>query len=468
MTDVDFRRAVSIELTEVDRHTRWNGSGVDERDYLTAAGSTQNLEAFDRETGDRRAIERLDVWVERVPVPEIEALLRLVIDRSASPPVWRAELYVRVPGPLYRELVTAAGGVGRIAIASRLPSREGAVEMAVGARAGKVLLEDVVITAERPLASATAASAAADAANMPSEQVLARVLVQAIPGGRAANSMLWQIGLELVRSIATRASRMPTTDHTRVGHDIGSLIVAVGDAFRARGAALAQEANARRIAGRLEPEPDGEAPAPLLAEFADGRADGRGDPLWSHLPAAALAAGGQASAPLPTVDGLEALAARYCGDERLTSPTLEWALVDALLGHATRSIALDTPQPATARPALVARAKRLGIEALWIGATAWIALLLAAPNYTVFWIIFLGVTALRWLRMRGTSNAGEALREAGALAQDMRAAYDRLTEVAFNAGQLRSLLYALEARGVVVNPWVYHLLDKRIRRAGEV
>jgi hypothetical protein len=464
---VDFRRAVSIELRDVDRHTRWNGTGVDERDYLTAIGVTENLEAFDHEAGERRQIETLDVWIERVPVPEVEALLRVVLDRNAHPlPDWRAELYVRVPGPLYRDLVaTAAGGVGRIAVTSRLPTRGGAVEMAIGSHAVKVQLEDVMITAERPLAM-QAPVAAAEPFVPPAEAEFAALLETAVPGGRAQSPQLWQIGLELVRSAAEITGRPDVTPRA-VGDDLGRLLVAVREAFRpvpldGRHALGPAAGGFHRLDDPVGDAPDERDLPPVLAE--------RVDPLWAHVPPPEARDPAHPALVPPPVDRLEAVAGRYCAEEHLASPTLEWAIVDALVHHATLHVVVEPPDPAAdARRAFVARAKRVAIEAAWLAATAWAALLVA-PGATTFWVIVLGVTAIRWLRPRagGVSTAEAARREGARLAADLRAAYARVCDAAFNAGQVRSLLYGLESRGVTVNPWVYHVLDKRIRRGGEV
>lgn len=460
---MDFRRAVSIELRDVDRHTRWNGTGVDERDYLTAIGVTENLEAFDHDAGERRQIETLDVWIERVPVPEVEALLRVVLDRSGHPlPDWRAELYVRVPGPLYRDLVaTAAGGVGRIAVTSRLPTRGGAVEMAVGSHAVKVQLEDVMITAERPLAM-QAPVAAAEPFVPPAEAEFVTLLETAVPGGRAQSPQLWQIGLELVRSAAELTGRPDTTPRA-VGDDLGRLIVAVREAFRPVPLhGLQALGSAPGVEHRLDDRADALDLPPVLAE--------RVDPLWAHVPPPEARDPAHPALVPPPIDRLEAVAGRYCAEEHLASPTLEWAIVDALVHHATMHVVVEQPDPvAETRRVRAERAKRLAIEAAWLAGTAWAAFLVA-PGATTFWVIVLGVTAIRWLRPRagGVSTAESARREAARLAADLRAAYARVCDAAFNAGQVRSLLYGLESRGVTVNPWVYHVLDKRIRRSGEV
>jgi hypothetical protein len=210
--------------------------------------------------------------------------------------------------------------------------------------------------------------------------------------------------------------------------------------------------------------------------------------VWIHEPIEGMLQAGENKTILASkhleaqTPEIEDLAHIYCSYKYLTSPTLEWAILNALVFSETVLFA---------RSAL-ANVKIAGVpvafplqpaykRVLWaIGSLGWrflkeaIALALAFlvasfvdPGRTpVFWMIFLGISAVRWLRAPRAVETTSA-QKVSRLLTEMIAVHNRLASKHFNAGLVKNLLYSLEDRGAVFSRAVYSVLDKRIARVGQ-
>jgi len=436
---MDARRAVAIEISELTRVTRWNAAAVDERDYLTGRGATGNVDVRDAQSGEQRAIASIDVWIERAVGTELGATFRVVAEPDAA---WRGELYIHAPRRVYADLLDAANdAAGRLEFSCRLPVSS-AVVMAPGTHSAKFVLEDVVLGVTRRIPPARDAGDAGS--------------IRAGDGGYAADPP----------SRAAASSQQQAA----LGLELGATLDRTGSMTFLR--------EIETVFGTRCMGP------PAMMPLAGGAAAedspvGPAQALWAHVAdLRAFTAVGACALSMPADSALEGLAARYCADARARSPTLEWMLVDALVASATARLVralparwrvrlaarrLDAPGRDRRRRDLVRVA---AIEAAWLGASGYAALLLAAPSPTLFWIIFLGANGIRWLRPDVATWRCRREETALALALDMHAVYGRVATPAFHPGQIRALLAALEARGASVSAWVYHLLDKRAAGAG--
>lgn len=167
----------------------------------------------------------------------------------------------------------------------------------------------------------------------------------------------------------------------------------------------------------------------------------------------------------PKVDELESIAFRLLRDPRLFSPTLEWALMDALIYAECVAFKDSVPfedeilgVPVTEIVKLVGYI--LG-EAVTLLATYLIAGFLGGGDRHVTWTITTGVTAARWVCM---AVVGRKSKSRGALMAQMASTHELLKSQHFDAANFRASLYKAASEGAVFSPWVYRLLEGRIRR----
>lgn len=210
--------------------------------------------------------------------------------------------------------------------------------------------------------------------------------------------------------------------------------------------------------------------------------------LWKHFSINDVVAHGEAKYGAtadglePRVDQLEDVAFNLLMDRRMHSRTFEWALINALIyaqciefakswevGQGLLGINLfgDFKGVATWRFILkkfIQSIWSLTYEVLKIGLTYFIAKILASENEQTAWIITTGVTITRWFYSAvGWGGKKPEVRQLE-LFSKMVVAHEMVRTIHFNARALRDYLYRLASDGVVFSPWVYNLLDARIRR----
>jgi hypothetical protein len=193
------------------------------------------------------------------------------------------------------------------------------------------------------------------------------------------------------------------------------------------------------------------------------------DNIWQHRDASSSIGSGQLD-PSKTgeliVANLESTALEYL-NSKLDSLLLEHVLIDALLYAEVVAFARSHPEiPKNGVKSLILGwigklAKFIIAEGTAFGLTAILADWLAQQNQTSFWVIFVGVTAIRWLR---PDNLKADRFAKWKLLFDMSAVQLRMRTADFNPRLVRECLYDLEKRGAVFSQYVYHLLDKRIAR----
>jgi hypothetical protein len=197
------------------------------------------------------------------------------------------------------------------------------------------------------------------------------------------------------------------------------------------------------------------------------------DTVWQHTNVSNLINGGKLHDNVHqeiSSESLEQIAQSYISNPRLSSPLLEWLLLDALLFNETISFARFIPNLPNNRPSKVfwnslwQTSKFLGWEGLALMLTGIVAASIDASKEIGFWTIMATVTLIRWLRptkMLANQRQVELLK----LLSDMASIHERLKHYAqFNARLIRDLLYDVEKRGAVFSPWAYHIIDKRITR----
>lgn len=163
---------------------------------------------------------------------------------------------------------------------------------------------------------------------------------------------------------------------------------------------------------------------------------------------------------------------------------LEWALIDALIYaeciafaqmvvSGQMVIGLQVPgelqgiSPSKlAGKELAKGAGRAALELAKVVATFIVANGLAAENVQTAWIITTGVTAARWVRLAILQQGAPAPQAPAALLTKMAGAHELLKWRHFNARAFRQELYRLSSEGAVFSPWVFNILDARIRREG--
>lgn len=211
------------------------------------------------------------------------------------------------------------------------------------------------------------------------------------------------------------------------------------------------------------------------------------DRVWAHVSILHVIQAGEDQSQLakyhllPNLEDIESLASTYCKHPELISPLMEWALVDAMLYVETigfaRALGSDNrivghQYMAPLKPVgfrkqvkgFLSQAAAWGFgEGFCLGYTCIAAGLANALSGSGFWLLFWGITALRWVRQK-KDPALDLLNKNSQLLSDMASAHEKLKTYDFNAGLLRSQLYSLELRGAVFSIEVYNILDKRLTR----
>ncbi|MDM0071645.1 hypothetical protein [Variovorax sp. J31P207] len=173
---------------------------------------------------------------------------------------------------------------------------------------------------------------------------------------------------------------------------------------------------------------------------------------------------------------------RLLSRPEVSSPTLEWALIDALvhaecLGlaqivHSNKTMLgmpLATPlEGAQAAPGAMRQwLKGLGelfVEGLKLVATFFLAFALTQGEPQSAWIVTTGITVARWLRKAILWKQLNPPKPGAELLLKMATFYELFKRPDFNAGAARDQLYRLSAEGAMFSPWVASLLDARARR----
>ena len=234
--------------------------------------------------------------------------------------------------------------------------------------------------------------------------------------------------------------------------------------------------------------------------------------LWSHQRAWEFVREGQwpkvfqENRISPTKDDLENLGHKYSTEIKLTSPSLEWTLINAIVymtvvGYANTShFAWRLPSLKSGQPI---EGPLLGLDyytSIRDQASGWkaavsiilghgvgrllgsiinlifsalfaVAITFWTHNSLITWMVFVGSAASTWI-VAGIRNhrsePEDADREAKAtiirLLWDLSSAHDRLSRSDFHVGNVRHLLYRLEERNISFGPTLFRLLDKREAR----
>jgi hypothetical protein len=242
-------------------------------------------------------------------------------------------------------------------------------------------------------------------------------------GFRTPPTLKWLLN-ERAAIAGAIAKGMPTTERSRVEcfRAIENLLEDIRPAFRARLNLTAGEPS--------------DAWALTTVEFAKAISDRSGedasklkqryDTLWQHFNVLWVVKRGEGEYGAtveglePHVEQLETIAWKLLALPNMSSETLEWALVDALIYAeciafaqtvASGETVLGYPVPGALKGAtgaamwkawgkqVWASALGLVVEALKIGATFFIANILAQDNVQTAWVIATGVTVARWVRL---------------------------------------------------------------------
>ncbi|MBC3918482.1 hypothetical protein H8L32_13400 [Undibacterium sp. CY18W] len=211
------------------------------------------------------------------------------------------------------------------------------------------------------------------------------------------------------------------------------------------------------------------------------------DRVWIHVPIMQVLRTGEAASELnaqrlsPNVEEIEELARLYYEHKQLCSPLLEWAIINALIYSETINFArtilaknhlLGFPIAESIEPVGYWKQLRLSLteglgsifcEAYSLGLTAIAASVANFISESGFWLLFWGITAIRWIRKRDDPKL-EVHKKNYALLSDMISAHQCLKTYDFNADLLKARLHALEIRGAVFSVTVYNLLEKRLYR----
>lgn len=219
------------------------------------------------------------------------------------------------------------------------------------------------------------------------------------------------------------------------------------------------------------------------------------DSLWRHFSVSKVVTQGEEKAGAgaqgfqPSAEVLEDAAAKLLSLRGAHSETLEWALVDALIyaeciafaqtivsGQTVLGMAVPGELKGIATPGVawkafarntVKAAVRAGFEAVKVGLTFVVAVVLAQDNLQTAWVITTGVTAARWVRFGLRASVKTRGQVAHDLLAKMAAVQDLLKSPNFNARLVREQLTMVTAEGAVFSPWVFNVLDARIRRESE-
>lgn len=211
--------------------------------------------------------------------------------------------------------------------------------------------------------------------------------------------------------------------------------------------------------------------------------------VWEHHKLNRVLQGGEAQCGPAAhgyrnnVEELEELAQLMAEYSRLSSPSLEWALVNALVyaecmafaraifGDAKGFAEIEAAAPVQALNTFSATLKAVRKGAIaWIGETVKIgvtfavAFILAGQQAQTAWIITTGVTGARWIRRACLWREFQPETVRQRLLNKMASVHNLLGREDFDAGVVRHLLYQVSAEGAVFSPWVFRILDARIRR----
>jgi hypothetical protein len=181
-------------------------------------------------------------------------------------------------------------------------------------------------------------------------------------------------------------------------------------------------------------------------------------------------------------DELEDVAHKYASLCDVHSPTLELALLDALvysecLGFAqqvmskTKLFGQIVPAPLTttsawhtAREEFTQGIGNLVGECLKIGLTFGAAWLVTQENSTATWVIVTGMSVARWLRKALLWRELNPKVKLGETLSKMTWVSETFKRRDFNPTGVRQHIHALMQEGVSFSPWVLNLLDRRIAR----
>ncbi|KAA0075857.1 hypothetical protein CIW54_26085 [Paraburkholderia sp. T12-10] len=194
------------------------------------------------------------------------------------------------------------------------------------------------------------------------------------------------------------------------------------------------------------------------------------DKVWLHKDAGLQIRSGKVrpgdTGELST-DAVEQVAREYVSAPHLSSPSLEWLLIDALVFNETVAFARSISWLPPAQPgplfkhSLIRGSVKWVKEAVALALTFALAELIDSSHGTGFWIIAGTITAVRWVRPDTTATERAKIVQ---LLSDMASAQALLSLPDFNCRLLREQLYNLAKRGAVFKQVAYSLLDKRISR----
>jgi hypothetical protein len=214
--------------------------------------------------------------------------------------------------------------------------------------------------------------------------------------------------------------------------------------------------------------------------------------IWTHYSVAeVLNQGESVSGPLANghqihIEKLERLADRLLERPDVVSPTLEWALIDALIygncvgfarkfyksEHRLGSISIPKPlvgidEAKVARVAAWSVLKGFAIEGLKIAATHIIANILANGDLEASWIITTGITCARWIRRAILREDLDPQKKQHEVLTKMIDVHNHLSTYRFNALQLRQELVVANNLNASFSYAVFNILDARIHRETE-
>ncbi|RIV45533.1 hypothetical protein [Burkholderia pseudomallei] len=194
------------------------------------------------------------------------------------------------------------------------------------------------------------------------------------------------------------------------------------------------------------------------------------DNVWLHKDAGFQIRSGKMQ-PQDTVelstDELEQVARDYLSTPHLSSPSLEWLLIDALLFNETVAFARSISWLPPTQPGPLFRYSLLRGGAKWVKEAVALVLTFALAEIVDsshgigFWIVAATITVARWARPDAVVTERTKIAQ---LLSDMASAQALLSLPDFNARLLRERLYELAKRGAAFKQVAYSLLDKRISR----
>ena len=215
---------------------------------------------------------------------------------------------------------------------------------------------------------------------------------------------------------------------------------------------------------------------------------GQFDQLWQHVSVLQVLTAGEAKASAEAaghraaVEELETLAEELLSKPSVNSPTLEWALLDALVyaeciafaklvipGKRMFGVPIQAPIPGlqpfkTLGKSVVSTVMSVIGETIKVFATFAVAYLLAQENVQTAWVITTGATAARWVRLAVLWREMHPRVRLAELLDKMAAVSELFKTTHFNAQAARDQLRRVTYDGAVFSPWVANILDARIRR----